>query len=84
MKRARVNGEIKARTVLVIGADGAQLGEQPLAEALRIAVEAELDLVEVAPDASPPVCRVVDYSRYRYDLDVRYFANGFRVVRDVQ
>lgn len=69
MKRARVNGEIKARTVLVIGADGAQLGEQPLAEALRIAVEAELDLVEVAPDASPPVCRVVDYSRYRYDLE---------------
>ena len=69
MKRARVNGEIKARTVLVIGADGAQLGEQPLADALRIAVEAELDLVEVAPDASPPVCRVVDYSRYRYDLE---------------
>ena len=69
MNRARVNGEIKARTVLVIGADGAQLGEQPLAEALRIAVEAELDLVEVAPDASPPVCRVVDYSRYRYDLE---------------
>ena len=64
-----MNGEIKARTVLVIGADGAQLGEQPLADALRIAVEAELDLVEVAPDASPPVCRVVDYSRYRYDLE---------------
>jgi len=64
-----VNGEIKARTVLVIGAEGDPLGEQPLADALRLASEAELDLVEVAPDAQPPVCRVTDYSRYRYDLD---------------
>ena len=69
MKRARVNGEIKARTVLVIGEGGEQLGEQPLTEALRIAADAELDLVEVAPEASPPVCRIVDYSRYRYDLE---------------
>ena len=69
VKRARVNGEIKARTVLVIGEDGQQFGEQPLAEALRIAAEAELDLVEVAAEASPPVCRIVDYSRYRYDLE---------------
>ena len=69
MKRARVNTEIKARTVLVIGADGQQLGEQPLAEALRIAADAELDLVEGAAEASPPVCRIVDYSRYRYDLE---------------
>ena len=64
-----MNGEIKARTVLVIGAEGDPLGEQPLAEALRLASDAELDLVEVAPDAQPPVCRVTDYSRYRYDLD---------------
>ena len=64
-----MNGEIRARTVLVIGAEGDPLGEQPLAEALRLASEAELDLVEVAPDAQPPVCRVTDYSRYRYDLD---------------
>lgn len=68
-KRARVNAEIKARTVLVIGADGDQLGEQPLAEALRLAAEAELDLVEVAAGAEPPVCRIVDFSRYRYDLE---------------
>jgi translation initiation factor IF-3 len=69
VKRVRVNGEIKARTVLVVGAEGDQLGEQPLAEALRIAAEAELDLVEVAPEAEPPVCRIVDYSRYRYELE---------------
>ena len=69
VKRARVNGEIKAQTVLVIDATGAQLGELALPEALRIAAEAELDLVEVAAGVRPPVCRIVDYSKFRYDLE---------------
>ena len=69
VKRARVNAEIKAQRVLVIDATGAQLGERPLSEALAIAAEAELDLVEVAAGTSPPVCRVVDYSKFRYDIE---------------
>jgi len=68
-KRARVNGEIKAQTVLVIDPTGTQLGERPLAEALRIAADAELDLVEVAAGVRPPVCRIVDYSKFRYDAE---------------
>lgn len=69
VKRARVNAEIKAQRVLVIDATGTQLGERPLSEALAIAAEAELDLVEVAAGTSPPVCRVVDYSKFRYDIE---------------
>jgi translation initiation factor IF-3 len=69
VKRARVNREIKAQTVLVIDATGEQLGERPLADALRLAAEAELDLVEVAAAAKPPVCRIVDYSKFRYDIE---------------
>jgi translation initiation factor IF-3 len=69
VKRARVNREIKAQTVLVIDATGAQLGELALPEALRIAADAELDLVEVAADVAPPVCRIVDYSKFRYDIE---------------
>jgi translation initiation factor IF-3 len=68
-KRARVNGEIKAQTVLVIDQSGAQLGERPLPEALQLAGEAELDLVEVAAGVRPPVCRIVDYSKFRYDVE---------------
>ena len=69
VKRARVNGEIKAQTVLVIDATGEQLGERSLPDALRLAAEAELDLVEVAAGVTPPVCRIVDYSKFRYDLE---------------
>jgi translation initiation factor IF-3 len=69
VKRARVNGEIRAQTVLVIDPAGAQLGERSLPEALRLASEAELDLVEVAAGARPPVCRIVDYGKFRYDLE---------------
>jgi translation initiation factor IF-3 len=69
VKRARVNGEIKAQTVLVIDQSGGQLGERRLPDALQLAVEAELDLVEVAAGVSPPVCRIVDYSKFRYDLE---------------
>ena len=69
VKRARVNGEIKAQTVLVIDATGEQLGERSLPDALRLAAEAELDLVEVAAAAQPPVCRIVDYGKFRYDAE---------------
>ena len=61
-----MNGQIRAREVRVIGADGAQLGVMAPQEALRLAQQKELDLVEVAPTANPPVCRIMDYGKFRY------------------
>lgn len=62
----RVNDEIDAPQVRLIGEDGEQLGVVPLAKALAVAEEAGLDLVEIAPMANPPVCKVMDYGKYRY------------------
>ena len=56
---------IRASEVRLIGADGEQVGIMPLNEALNRAAEANLDLVEVAPQASPPVCRVMDYGKFK-------------------
>ena len=61
-----MNGQIRARQVRVIDADGAQLGVMNSEDAMRIAQQRELDLVEVAPTASPPVCRIMDYGKFRY------------------
>jgi translation initiation factor IF-3 len=63
-----VNHQIRAPKVRVIDADGAQLGVMAPDEAQRIAQQRELDLVEVAPTASPPVCRIMDYGKYRYTM----------------
>ncbi len=57
---------IRAREVRAIGPDGAQLGIMPLERALAIAEEMDMDLVEVAPMARPPVCKIMDYGRYKY------------------
>ena len=61
-----MNNHIRAREVRVIGADGAQLGVMAVTEALRLAQQKELDLVEVAAAANPPVCRIMDYGKFRY------------------
>jgi translation initiation factor IF-3 len=63
----RVNGKIRAREVRVIGADGKQLGVLSLGDALTLARADGLDLVEIAPNAVPPVCRVVDFGKFRYE-----------------
>jgi len=63
----KVNGKIRAREVRVIGLDGQQLGILQLAEAIRQAQTAGVDLVEIAPNATPPVCRIVDYGKFRYE-----------------
>jgi translation initiation factor IF-3 len=68
---ARVNSEIRARDVRVIDADGAQLGILPLRDALTLAEQKELDLVEVAPNADPPVCRLMNYGKYLYEKQKR-------------
>jgi len=67
-KKLRINEKIRARELRVIGADGSQLGIMTPEQALRAALEGGLDLVEVSPDATPPVCRILDYGKYRYQL----------------
>ena len=63
----RVNGKIRAREVRVIGNDGKQFGVMPLGDALNMARAGGVDLVEVAPNAIPPVCRIVDFGKFRYE-----------------
>ena len=64
----RVNGKIRAREVRVIAVDGKQLGVIPLTEALNLARQHAVDLVEIAASAVPPVCRLVDFGKYRYEI----------------
>jgi translation initiation factor IF-3 len=63
-----VNDGIRAREVRLVNHDGQQLGITPLADALALAQQLDLDLVEVAPDAQPPVCRIMDYNKHRFDV----------------
>ncbi|WP_323720833.1 translation initiation factor IF-3 [Acetomicrobium sp.] len=67
----RVNEEIKVSEVLLIDADGTKVGVVPIEQALQIAESRGLDLVEVAPHANPPVCRVMDYGKYKYQQQKR-------------
>jgi translation initiation factor IF-3 len=67
VKQLRVNERIRISQVRVIAEDGAQLGIMAPSEALRVARERGLDLVEVAPQTSPPVCRIMDFNKYRYE-----------------
>ena len=63
-----INEQIRDREVRLIGENGDQLGIMSSKEALRLAREAELDLVKIAPTAKPPVCKIIDYGKYRYEL----------------
>jgi translation initiation factor IF-3 len=65
--QTRINDRIRVPEVRLIGADGKQIGIVKTSEALAYAQERDLDLVEVAPEARPPVCRVLDYSKYKYE-----------------
>jgi translation initiation factor IF-3 len=67
----RINDRIRAREVFLVDENGTRLGVKPLPEALTIAREAELDLVEVAANADPPVCRIMDYGKFKFDAAQR-------------
>ena len=67
----RINDRIRARQVRLIGSDGTQYGVKALPEALQIAREQGLDLVEVAAAADPPVCKIMDHGKYKYEQDQR-------------
>ena len=71
MSDHRVNERIRAREVRLIDPEGKQLGVKALPEALSVARQLDLDLVEVAPDANPPVCRIMDYNRFKYETAQR-------------
>ena len=62
-----INEQIRDKEVRVIGEDGEQLGIMSSREAFKLAQEAELDLVKIAPKAQPPVCKIIDYGKYRYE-----------------
>ena len=66
-QQRRINAEIKVPRVRLVDADATQVGIVPLAQALRRAREQDLDLVEVAPQARPPVCKVMDYGKFKYE-----------------
>ncbi|HRW06578.1 MAG TPA: translation initiation factor IF-3 [Caldilineaceae bacterium] len=66
-----MNNQIRAREVRVIDANGEQLGVMHIRQAIDVANERELDLVEVAPNANPPVCRLMDYGKYLYEKQKR-------------
>lgn len=66
-KGLRINDRIRIKEVRVISPDGTQLGIMPIEQALQTAYSQNLDLVEVAPEARPPVCRIMDYGKYRYE-----------------
>jgi translation initiation factor IF-3 len=65
-KQTRINGEIDASEIRLIGVDGEQMGIVNLREALRAAEDVELDLVEIAPTAKPPVCKIMDFGKFKY------------------
>jgi len=68
---ARVNERIRAPEVRLVGPKGEQIGIVSVAEALKLAAEADLDLVEVAPTARPPVCKLMDYGKFKYESAVK-------------
>ena len=67
IKELQINEGIRAKEVRLIGADGEQIGIVSINEALDAARQADLDLVNIAPNAKPPVCKVIDYGKYRYE-----------------
>lgn len=70
-RELRVNNDIRAREVRVVDANGDQLGIMSARDALNVAADRRLDLVEVAPNAKPPVCRIMDYGKHRYEQSKR-------------
>lgn len=71
IKELQINEEIRDREIRVIGTDGEQLGVMHPKDAMELAFDKKLDLVKVAPNAKPPVCRILDYGKYKYEMAKR-------------
>ena len=63
-----INEQIRCKEVRVIGEEGQQLGVMSPKDAMKLAREAEVDLVKIAPQAKPPVCKIIDYGKYKYEM----------------
>lgn len=83
-KDIRVNEGIRTREVRLIGDEGEQLGVVTIQEALRISRERGYDLVEVAPNAAPPVCRVMDFGKYKYQMSKKHSSRKTIDVKEVK
>nr|WP_297422691.1 translation initiation factor IF-3 [uncultured Actinotalea sp.] len=71
MSEPRINDRIRVSEVRLVGPNGEQVGIVRVEDALRLAQEADLDLVEVAPDARPPVCKLMDFGKFKYEADMK-------------
>ena len=70
-KELEINERIRDKEIRLIGADGSQMGIMSPRDALRMAMDQDLDLVKVAPQAKPPVCKILDYGKYRFEMQKR-------------
>ena len=70
-KELEINEQIRDKEIRLIGADGAQMGIMSPRDALRMAIDRDLDLVKIAPQAKPPVCKILDYGKYRFEMQKR-------------
>ena len=70
-KELQINEQIRDKEVRVVDADGSQLGVLPLAKAKELAAQRDLDLVKIAPQATPPVCKIIDYGKFRFEQSKR-------------
>lgn len=69
-KKARINEQIRVPEIRLIEEDGNQVGIVPVEKAMEIAEEKDLDLVEISPNSQPPVCKIMDYGKYKYQLEI--------------
>lgn len=83
-KNIRVNEQIRAREVRVIDHEGKQLGLMSVRDAMQQALEKELDLVEVSPNAAPPVCKILDFGKYKYQLNKKHTQRKTADVKEVK
>ncbi|NWF52986.1 MAG: translation initiation factor IF-3 [Nitrospirae bacterium] len=83
-KEIRANERIRAKEVRLVDIDGKQLGVMPLADALKIANDRGLDLVEVAPNVKPPVCKILDFGKYRYQLSKRQAQKKTAEIKEIK
>ena len=70
-KELQINEQIRDREIRVIDSDGSQLGIMPSKKAMELAEQKNLDLVKIAPQATPPVCKIIDYGKYRFEQSKR-------------
>lgn len=70
-KELQINEQIRDKEIRVVDSDGSQLGVMPLAKAKELAAQRDLDLVKIAPQANPPVCKIIDYGKFRFEQSKR-------------